>query len=198
MNETRRIAWTGGIDPRPAEGVIHPPEAFGDSWSDALDKQDVLKISRYFRRIEHLNELLAFINVRVGGEDHVIDINPKVKDRGITFEAPRQSLMQCIDWEIFDDLLIGNFMKVTLHGEWRTGRLYPDFTPFVAKYADNGRAYTKEEVEAYMREYKARAPLDALAFEAQWQFEQTYRRLVPDSSVVHKLAKQMYWAIRKS
>ncbi|MCA9555556.1 MAG: MBL fold metallo-hydrolase [Myxococcales bacterium] len=187
-----------GIGPKPNPAVTLAPETFGDSWSEPLEKQDVLKIARYFRRIEHMNELLRFINVRVGGEDHIIDINPKVPDRGITFEAPRHSFMTCIDWEIFDDVLIGNFMKVTLHGPWKSDRLYPDFTPFVAKYADNGRAYTAEEVAAYKREYALRAPVDALAFEAQFQFEQAYRKLVPDTSVVHKLAKQMYWAIRKS
>jgi len=35
--------------------------------------------------------------------------------------------MTAVHYQIFDDLLIGNFMKVTLHGDWGPGRLYPDF-----------------------------------------------------------------------
>src|SRR6266571_6622242 len=46
--------------------------------------------------------------------------------------------------KILDHLLIGNFMKTTLHGKWPESRLYPEFSPYVAKYADNGRARTKK------------------------------------------------------
>ncbi len=62
--------------------------------------------------------------------------------RAITFAVPRTSLMRAVEWEIFDDLLIGNFMETTLHGRWPTSGLYPGFTPYVTKYADNGRAHT--------------------------------------------------------
>ena len=30
----------------------------------------------------------------------------------------RQSLMSAVEWNAFDDLLIGNFMQTTLHGDW--------------------------------------------------------------------------------
>jgi hypothetical protein len=33
------------------------------------------------------------------------------RGRGITFEAPRHSLLTAVRYEIFDDLLIGNFVK---------------------------------------------------------------------------------------
>ena len=55
--------------------------------------------------------------------------------------------MTAINYEIFDDLLIGNFMKTVLHGGVRS--LYPDFTPYVAKYGDNGRAFTVGELHDY-------------------------------------------------
>ena len=32
--------------------------------------------------------------------------------------------------------------------------LYPDFTPYVAKYGDNGEAYSKEELKKYFDYYK--------------------------------------------
>ncbi len=60
--------------------------------------------------------------------------------------------MTSINYEIFDDLLIGNFMKTVLHGGVRS--LYPDFTPYVAKYGDNGRAFSAAELNAYLRAYR--------------------------------------------
>jgi hypothetical protein len=51
----------------------------------------------------------------------------------------------------FDDLLIGNFIKTTLHG--KVSSLYPDFSPYVAKYGDNGLAYSEEDLDRYFRYY---------------------------------------------
>ena len=57
----------------------------------------------------------------------------------------------------FDDLLIGNFMKTTLHGDWwgkqGTDALYPHFTPFVTKFGDNGGACDAAALRAYFAEY---------------------------------------------
>ena len=67
--------------------------------------------------------------------------------------------MQCVNHHIFDDLLIGNFMKTTMVGKWQYTLLHPDFTPYVAKYADNGLARSKEELDNYFRLYRKRAPM---------------------------------------
>jgi hypothetical protein len=64
-----------------------------------------------------------------------------------------------IEWEIFDDILIGNFTRTTLHGPWPRPApfaLYPDFNPFVTKYGDNGGARTKDELRRYFAEYQRR------------------------------------------
>src|SRR5581483_734804 len=92
--------------------------------------------------------------------ENTVDLGGIKNNFGITFEAPRHSLMTAIENEIFDDLLIGNFMRTTLHGHRPVRPLYPDFTPYVAKYADNGRAKTYDELEAYFAAYRRRAPLD--------------------------------------
>jgi hypothetical protein len=71
----------------------------------------------------------AFIQIFASAvATNVIDLAGP-KGVGITFEAPRKSLLEAVRWEIFDDLLIGNFTKTTLHGGLRS--LYPDFTPYV-------------------------------------------------------------------
>jgi hypothetical protein len=74
------------------------------------------------------------------------------RGRGITFEAPRHSLITAVRYEIFDDLLIANFVKTVLHGGVRS--LYPDFTPYVAKYGDNGRAFSGAELNDYFQCYR--------------------------------------------
>ena len=146
------------IDPKPRPNLLVPPEQFGDNWSDELEPADVEKIRKYFARFEHLKTFLGTLNFRVGGKDNVLEIERK-HPLGITFETPRASLMTVIEYEIFDDLMIGNFTKTTLHGAWpRTSTLglYPDFIPFVTKFGDNGGAHTKDELTVYFAEYQRR------------------------------------------
>jgi hypothetical protein len=156
------------LNPESMETVVRRPEEFGDNWSDVLEHGDLDKLSHYFRTRELVRDYLSFINFRVGGRDNFIALNGK-KGRGITFEVPRNSLMAAIDYEIFDDLLIGNFMKTTLH---EMGSLYEgDFSFVVAKFGDNGRAKTHREVDAYLREYRRRAGAD-------WYYDLLYQSLL--------------------
>ena len=138
---------------------ISPPETpdtvvdsteFGDDWSDRLEAEDVTKIRDYFCAIEKLGSVMDFVTLKVGGEEHVVELKNKEFKKGIVFEVPKRSLMRAIRYEIFDDLLIGNFMKTRLIGDWPRSGLYPDFTPFVGKYSDNGRAKTRDEVETLL------------------------------------------------
>lgn len=147
------------IRPPPNAPNLYEPEEFGDHWSDQLDADDVRDAAAYFRAIEHLATAWDFINLRVGGKDHTLDLG-RGRECGLTFEAPRGSLMAAIRGQVFDDLLIGNYMRTTIHGPWPKRRLYPDFTPYVAKYADNGGARTKAELKAYLADYRRRTPLE--------------------------------------
>lgn len=152
------------IAPREVPAVTLPCEQFGDDWSEELEPSEVAEIRDYFGAITHLEHALGYVRFRVGGREHTIDIAPKQHDRGVTFEAPRGSLLTSIRYRIFDDLLISNFATATLHGDWATppeAALYPDFTPFVAKYGDNGGARTEAELRAYFREYESRGFFDA-------------------------------------
>jgi hypothetical protein len=170
---------------------------FGDDWSEPLERADLDLAGRYFRSIEHLAGFLDYVNLRVGGRDHAIPIAARKFGRGVTFEAPRGSLVTALRYEIFDDLLIGNFMKTTLHGRWPQSRLYPDFTPYVAKYGDNGRARTAEEVRAYFAEYRRRS--GAFAF-LRHRFAVKAADVVRSSlrvdSAAYRLARRTYWRLR--
>jgi hypothetical protein len=145
------------------------------------------------------------VAVRVGGREHVVKLAGRRFQRGLTFEAPRHSLVQAITWRVFDDLLIGNFMRTIFHGRWDPPSLYPDFTPYVAKYADNADARTPADLRRYFDAYRERAPRDFL--HPQWSrrlhgvFEQgaidTLRAFVPPSSPVYRLAKRVYRGFKK-
>tara|TARA_B100000886_G_C20419606_1_gene490890 strand:+ start:1408 stop:1764 length:357 start_codon:yes stop_codon:yes gene_type:complete len=69
----------------------------------------------------------------------------------LKFSVPKSSLLKAIRKEIFDDLLIGNFMKTQIING---NSLYdPDFTLTVAKYSDNGRVKTQDELKKYFNYY---------------------------------------------
>ncbi|MCR9243611.1 MAG: MBL fold metallo-hydrolase [bacterium] len=167
------------IDPPANDGPPQPPEEFGDDWSTPLEKDDVDKLTKYLRRVEHLRDHIGYVNFRVGDKDHTIDIN-REHDRGVTFATPRNSLMQAVEWSAFDDILIGNFCKTTLHGNWwgKQGAeaLYPHFTPFVTKFGDNGGAYTAAELKAYFAEYMRRGYTEFVADAAEVEMGQVLQR----------------------
>jgi hypothetical protein len=171
---------------------LRKPEEFGDSWADPLTSEDVTKIDAYFRAREHLARSFGFIEVKIGGKSHTVDLNPDKRKSGISFEAPRHSFMTCIEHEIFDDLLIGNFMKTTLHG---VAGLYPDFSPYVAKYGDNGGAKSAAELRRYFLHYFIRDPLAYTLKSASTGSEQMLRKLLPADSALFRSAKKLYYRL---
>lgn len=168
------------IDPPEEPDRSIAPEEFGDDWSDELEPKEVEALRSYFQRVTHLPSFLGFVRFKVGGVEHTIDIAPERFDRGVTFETPRASLMTAIEYSVFDDLLIGNFTKTTLHGSWDAQgaeALYPHFTPFVTKYGDNGGAYTKDELKRYFQHYQASGcfgPGPSPATQLAWESIQPY------------------------
>lgn len=186
------------INPAKTPDTIFEPAGFGDNWSELLEKNEIDMTSRYFQAIEHLGTFLDFINVRVGGKDNFITFKSNQFNRGVTFECPRQSLVTAIQYEIFDDLLIGNFMKTTLHGQWPASRLCPDFTTFVGRYADNGRAKTLDEIEEYFRQYRRQFPLEYLRHSFEERGLKVIRSMISPDSPTYLLAQKTYRAIKRA
>ena len=168
-----------------------PASEFGDNWSDALEKKDVAAIEAYFARKDRVQDYLGFVNFRVGGRDHTIKMRGP-KERGITFAVPRGSLMTSIEYRIFDDLLIGNFMKTTLHGLHELNEGKGSFIYSVAKYADNGLAESNAEVEAYLAEYRRRAGVDYLISALEDKSRGFITRFAAQDTAVYKLMKKVY------
>jgi len=200
------------IDPAMSAPVVHPPEHFGDDWSQPLEPGDMGKLERYFGSIDKVRESIDFLAFRVGGRDHYLHfrrgnflfLGRRLK--GLTIAAPRNSLMAAVEHEIFDDLLIGNFARVTLHGDWGPRKLYPDFTPAVAKYADNGRARTRRDLARYFADYRNRDPLgysrhllDArLILPIKESAANAIRGTLGPDSRIYQAAKKTYWTLRRA
>jgi hypothetical protein len=177
--------------PRPAPRLTRKPEDFGDSWSDPLDGDDKIKIHRYFTERESLRRHFGFVQVSAGGSTVTVDLNPDRREVGISFECPRASLMSSIENQLFDDMLIGNFMRTTLH---HVDDLYPFFTPYVAKYADNGGAKTKQELRTYFGHYYLRDPVAQTLKHLFDSSEMVFRKAFPEDSAAFRLAKRTYYA----
>jgi hypothetical protein len=141
------------LAPPALEPALQPPEVFGDCWSDELERDDVLLVERYFRRKAGLRERVGFVAVRVGGVTQRIVLNDMLAT-GVTLDAPRTSLMAAVRGEMLDDLLLGHFAKITLHG---LASLAPSFIPDVTRFADWGRAEQADELAAYHEDYHRRA-----------------------------------------
>ena len=187
------------IRPTASSQELIDPSVFGDDWSEQLSAEEASEINSYFQRIEALQGRIDAIIFRVGGRDTAIDI-PKLStpsQRQIVFEVPRASLMSAVRNEVFDDLLIGNFMKTTLLGRWPGSRLHPFFTPVVAKYADNGRAFTTQELESYFHSYRSRDELGFIMHRLQQRSVQTFRNFVSPQSRAFDYGKRAYFFIKK-
>jgi hypothetical protein len=162
--------------------------------------------SKYFQSISHVQNSLGFINLKVGGKDNIIELNRQKVKKGLTVEAPRSSLMAAIENEVFDDILIANFTKTILHGNWEVKQryqspLYPDFTPYVAKYGDNGRAKSCDEIRTYFDEYRTRVGLqgtiDLLRSKIEDKTKDVIRGLIPSDSILYKRLKALYHLARR-
>jgi hypothetical protein len=89
-------------------------------------------------------------------------------------------------------------MKTTMHGQWPSTNLYPDFAPYVGKYADNGLARSNDELRRYFAEYRRRmAPIDYLRTEIEAKAMRAVRKRLSRDTKVHALAEQVYWRVRR-
>ena len=174
--------------------VVKAPEEYGDRWSDCLEADEFAELKTYFGRLEQLQQCFGFLTFRVGGREHTLDLNADKHGIGIAFEVPRNSLMTAVRNNVFDDLLIGNFMRTTLFG---VKGLYPDFSPFVAKYSDNGGAHSLADLKAYHRHYRRR---DLTGYYLHWlegSADRIVRTLLPEGSPPFRVAKTLYWRMMR-
>lgn len=181
------------LEPDEKSKTVRPPGDFGDVWSEELDREDEALAKAYFTQKELLRRHFGFIRLKVGGRETVITLEGK-PSRGVTFEAPRASLVAAMRYEIFDDLLIGNFVRTTLHDG---DSLYPKFTPVVAKYADNGRASSRADVRGYFFEYWRRSPAGLLVHALEKAAHGSIRPLFSKDGPAYDVARRVYVGLKR-
>ena len=185
------------IKPRDLSRTVRTALECGDNWSDPLEADEQADLRRYFQSKEMLRDHIRYLTFRVGGVETMVDINSANRGGvGVTFEAPRQSLMAAVRYRVFDDMMIGNFMRTTLHGTDNRTYLNRTFTPVVCKYADNGGAESKDELQRYMDHYYARDRVGHLMMHLETHSESLFRKFVKHDSLIHRSAKHLYWALR--
>ena len=177
--------------------IVKPkkPEEFGDNWSDELTQYDKKVIRAYFEEKEMIKLSFGFISFVVGGKTFTIKMEGK-PTRGITFSLPRNSLMTAIEYRIFDDLLIGNFMKTTLHD---CNSLYDrnaNFTHYVSKFSDNGNVNTKEEIYNYLKNYKIRMGNEFIIDQLTDRSKDFLIRFIERDSKIFEKIKYFYSKLR--
>ncbi len=161
------------------------PEDFGDNYSDILEAEDKDLLVKYFSSFSHLKKNFGSITFAVGNQETNIKLSNRKES--IYFKVPRTSLMKAVSNEIFDDLLIGNFMQTTLIN---CKDLYPNFTPYVAKYGDNGLARSNQELKNYFQYYKLNSA-DYWKDTLNLNTESIIRSIISTDSSIYKAAKTL-------
>jgi hypothetical protein len=176
----------------PKQVTAIPAAKFGDSWSDQLDETDEELIRAYFARRPLLGRFIGFIEFVVGGKSLIVTF-PGPPRKGVTFHVPASSLMTAIRYEIFDDLLIGNFMKTRLHN---IESLYePPINPVITKFGDNGRVETAAALRTYMAEYRRRSGGALVLHLLEEKTGRIFRRHVSRGTPAYDLARRLYYLL---
>jgi hypothetical protein len=135
-----------------------------DDWDAPLTDAEWRTVADFFGRFELLRRHMNFLEISVGGQTRRLEIGERrrraSRQRGARFVVPRRSLMEAVATGYFDDLLIGNFMRVSLSNM----RLYPIFTPLVAKVGGNAQVYTRTQYGRFLARYFRRNPVGSLAY----------------------------------
>jgi hypothetical protein len=140
-----------------------------EDWTVPLSEEEWNKVERFSRQFETLRRWQDFIGFNVGGETRIFQLRggqldkPQDKRVGVIFHVPRGSLLETTTYGYFDDLLIGNFMKTQLFNM----RLYPLFTPRVAKLGGNAKVFTARDLCRFRLHYFRTSPLAFLRYRAQ-------------------------------
>lgn len=163
-----------------------------DNWEDKLTEEEWGRVVKFFSQFETLGDIIDFVDVEVGGERRRVLTRPKQrkKPRGVRFFVPRYSLLETTEWGYFDDLLIGNFMKTQLINM----RLYPDFSPRLAKYGGNAKVFSNKELKKMYRHYFWRNPvgIGIYMFETYWRTKIV--RDIADWTEGMAIRKYLKWA----
>ncbi|HEX3991437.1 MAG TPA: hypothetical protein VHX39_09730 [Acetobacteraceae bacterium] len=170
------------VDPASSEYVRNHPAQISDesqitattaddNWASRLSKAEWDRVAAFVRKFQLIKRYIDFVEFQVGGEVRRIPLGHRgvaANARGIVFHLPKQSLLTTVEYGYLDDLLIGNFMQVRLEN----CKLYPRFTPLVAKVGGNAKVYTPGQYYRFAWRYFRRNPVGMIGYWSQIEWEQ--------------------------
>ena len=109
--------------------------------------------------VQTIREKIGFISFIVGGKELNLKFNGP-KNKGISFELPKNSLLSACENRVFDDLLGANFMKTKLYNLQSLYEPKANFTYDVCKFGDNGKVHSEEELTKYRNYYAKRMGME--------------------------------------
>jgi hypothetical protein len=142
-----------------------------DDWDACLSEAEWERVTAFVQKFQLITRYIDFVEFQVGGETRRIPISRlghAATARGIAFHVPRGSLLTMVEYGYLDDLLIGNFMKVRLVN----CKLYPRFTPLVAKVGGNAKVYTTSQYYRFLWHYFRRNPIGMIGYRSQIEWQQ--------------------------
>jgi hypothetical protein len=142
-----------------------------DHWDARLTAEEWDRVAAFVHRFQLIKRYIDFVEFQVGGEVRRIPISRRGHGgnaRGIVFHVPKESLLTTVEYGYLDDLLIGNFMKVRLVNT----KLYPRFTPLVAKIGGNAKVYTRGQYYRFLLHYFRRNPVGMITYRTQIEWNQ--------------------------
>jgi len=154
------LSVTPLADWRTPEVALQHNTTAADDWAAKLNTDDWQCVKAFFSKFETIRDIVDFIDIDVADVRERIQFHPSRTSRGVRFRLPKKSLMDTIEYGYFDDLLIANFMQTELINM----RLYPDFSPRIAKYAGNAKIYSKRQLRGFFWHYIRRNPLGVIGF----------------------------------
>lgn len=193
-NDSYERDWPQG-DPDPGQFIDHTGE---DNWENKLSTDEWTLVEGFFQQFETIRDIVDFVDCVVGGECRRVfkTSNKRRKPRGVRFHVPRESLLETAKWGYFDDLLIGNFMKTELISM----KLYPDFSPRIAKYGGNAKVYTRSQLRKLYFHYFRRNPVGMIRLWAKNYWDVVIVRKASDwaeSIGIKRPVKWLYLFLRK-
>jgi hypothetical protein len=165
-----------------------------DDWAARLTQEEWVRVTGFVQKFQLIRRHIDFVEFQVGGETRRIPINRRAhaaNARGMVFQAPKESLLATVEYGYLDDLLIGNFMKVRLVNS----KLYPRFTPLVAKVGGNAKVYTTRQYYRFLWRYFRRNPIGMIAWRSQIEWEQVvlpWLRTITERLNVKRPLKYLY------
>lgn len=184
------------LNPQQRKIEIRQPEEFGDNWSDDFMADDKLEIERYFKRAELIHKDINFITIRAGNSETTVELTDRRFRRGLIIETPRNSFCEAIRHEVFDDILIGNFAKFYLVGDWNGPETYPYLQPTLPRFVDNGRAYTEANFTDYRESYRRSAPRDFAIHQLQRSLQMRVRPMMEKHPRILKASARLLSLVR--